>query len=96
MAYRVRTFTHWIRASAGAAQTLPEPAVFVRRVNQLDPAAANANRLINWPVVRGTAPGADEVRFDGTPANPSSTLTFGTALAANDMVLVEYVPVGAM
>lgn len=95
MPYRVLEKTVHIAAVAAAGQTLPEPAAWVRRVDQLGPAAFNV-RLINWPIVRGTAPGANEVRSDATPRNPSASLTFGTALTANDMVVVRYIPVGAI
>lgn len=96
MPYRVLEKTVHLAAAAGAIQMLPEPAAWVRRVDQLDPAAANANRLINWPIVRNTDPGANQVRSDAMPHNPSVTLTFGAPLAANDMVVVRYIPVGAI
>lgn len=92
---RVNRKTAYIRAAAAAAQSLPEPAIRVFRVDTLDPAAANPNDLTNWPVVTG-APGASQVQFTGTPTSPSSTLTFGTALAADQQVLVEYAVEGSI
>ena len=85
--------TAQIRATNTTGQTLPEPAARVLAVNVLDPAAANPNTLINYPVV-SAAPAAGQVQFTGRPEAPSSTLTFNAALTANSLVLVDYVPVG--
>lgn len=95
MAYTLHRKSAWIQALAQANQTLPEPAALVLRVANLDPTAANANDLTDWPVVSGT-PTATQVQFTGTPQSPSSTLTFGTHPAADTQILVDYVPVGAI
>jgi len=83
-----------IYAAASATQTLPGQAVMVSRVTLITGSATWATPT-KYTVVTGT-PSAGQVQFTGTPQSPSSTLTFPSALTAGDLLLVEYVPAGAL
>lgn len=83
-----------ISTAAAAAQTLPEPAVRVTKVVGLA-GGATSIAATNYTLVSG-APGAGQVQFTGTPQSPSATLTFNAALPAAGLLVVEYVPVGAI
>lgn len=81
-------------AAASATQTLPEQAVMITSVTQVTGGATWAAPT-KYTIVTGT-PSAGQVQFAGTPQNPSATLTFPSALTAGDLLLVEFVPVGAI
>jgi len=83
-------------AAGSATQTLPNniQAVQVTRVTQVTSSATWAAPT-KYTVVSGT-PAAGQVQFTGTPQNPSNTLTFNAALNAGDLLIVEYMPVGAV
>ena len=86
--------TSLIYATASATQTLPQSAVMVNKVTQITGGATWAAPT-KYTVVTGT-PSAGQVQFTGTPQSPSATLTFPAALTAGDLLIVEYVPVGAV
>lgn len=81
-------------ATASATQNLPAPAVQVTKVTQITGGATWAAPT-KYTVVTGT-PAAGQVQFTGTPQSPSSTLTFSATLTAGDLLIVEYVPAGAI
>lgn len=83
-----------IYAAGSATQSLPAPAVQVTRVTQITGGATWAAPT-KYTVVSG-APAAGQVQFTGTPQAPSNTLTFSAALTAGDLLIVEYVPAGAV
>ena len=79
-----------IKTANSANQTLPTPAVKLLNVYTLIAGSAT------WYTIVTGSPGAGEVQFTGSPQNPSSTLTFQSALAAGGLLLAEYVPAGAI
>lgn len=83
-----------LSAAASATQTLPEQAVMINSVTQITGGATWAAPT-KYTIVTGT-PAAGQVQFTGNPQNPSATLTFSAALTAGDLLLVRFVPVGAM
>ena len=89
------TKTALIVTTATATQTLPEDAVQVVSAVGLDGAATSIAATAYTPVTSGT-PTSSEVLFSGTPATPSATLTFEAALTAAGLLLVNYVPKGAI
>lgn len=90
----LKTKTVVIYAAGSATQTLPSPAVRVNRVTQITGGATWAAPT-KYTVVSGT-PASGQVQFTGTPQAPSNTLTFPAALTAGDLLIVEYVPAGAV
>ncbi len=80
--------------AAALTATLPENAARVISVVGLA-GAATAIDATNYPVVSG-APTAGQVQFIGTTSNASDTLTFEADLTANGLLLVTYVPEGAL
>lgn len=84
----------YINTAATSAQTLPEPAVEVKGAVLLI-GGATAIAATSYTVVQ-SSPSSSEIEFTGTTASPSSTITFSAAAAANGLLLVEYVPVGAL
>lgn len=86
-----------IRCAATAAQTLPEQAVAIRRAFYLN---QNATAGVPLPGVSLTpvaaAPGATEIQFTGTGAAPSTALTLNAVATVGVLLIVEYVPVGAV
>lgn len=83
-------------AAASATQTLPNniQAAQVTKVTQVTGSATWAAPT-KYTVVSGT-PSAGQVQFTGTPQSPSGTLTFPAALTAGDILIVEYLPIGAI
>ncbi len=89
----VKKFTLLV-AAASATQTLPEQAVMIKSVTLITGSATWAAPT-KYTIVTGT-PAAGQVQFTGTPQSPSAALTFSAALTAGDLLLVEFVPVGAV
>lgn len=84
-----------INTAASDAQTLPHEAAAVTSVIGL--AGAATSIAAETYTVQAAAPtAAGQVQFTGTPAAPSKTLTFDAALTANGLLIVSYVPVGAI
>lgn len=90
----VTTQTATLVTSAALTATLPENAVRVISVVGLT-GGATAIDATSYPVVSG-APAAGQVQFTGTTSNANDTLTFEADLAANGLLLVTYVPEGAL
>ena len=88
-----RRFT-LIVATASTTQTLPEQAVKVNSVTQITGSATWAAPT-KYTIVKGT-PASGQVQFTGTPQSPSNSLIFSAALTAGDLLLVDYVPAGAI
>lgn len=74
--------------------TLPAPADWVNQVLVVAGGETSFS-AVAYPVVN-TAPAAGQVEFVGVPGAPASTLTFSAAPAANSLVLVEWIPAGAL
>lgn len=90
----VNTKTYPINTAASATQTIPEAVEQVELVIGLS-GGATSIAAETYTVVSGT-PAAGQVQFTGAPGSPSDTLTFEDALAANGLLLVTAVPVGAV
>ena len=82
-------------ATATAAQTLPEPAIAVLNVQVIAGSGTALATDTNYAVVTSGATGS-QVDFAGAVGSASDTLTFPSALTADDAVSVQYVPVGAL
>ena len=82
-------------ATAATAQTLPEPAIAVLNVQVISGSGTALSTDTNYAVVPSGATGS-QVNFAGSVGSPSATLGFPSALTADDAVVVEYVPVGAL
>jgi len=88
--------TRHITCVASATQTLPELAVAVLNVQLITGVATPAlDSDVTYAVVTGTPTGS-QAQFTGTVYAPSDSLTFPSALATTDAIVVEYVPVGAL
>ena len=83
-------------ATASATQSLPNnaQAVQVTKVTQVTGSGTWAAPT-KYTVVSST-PSTGQVQFAGSPQSPSGTLTFPAALTAGDLLVVEYLPVGAV
>jgi hypothetical protein len=93
----LQTRTARIATTATAAQTLPFQAVAIVGAYFL-----NGNAVAGSPPVGAgltpvtVAPGATTIQFTGTPSAPSATVTLSAAAVAGELLIIEYVPVGAI
>ena len=81
-------------ATATAAQTLPEKAVEVTSLLVVNLTVAPAT--FTTYTVSSAAPAGSVAQFTGTPAAPSTTVTFPAALVATDLVIPIYQAVGSI
>jgi len=88
------TKTYVINTANSATQTIPEAVEQVELVVGLAGGATSISAT-TYTVVSGS-PSAGQVQFTGAPGSPSNTLTFESALAANGLLLVMAVPIGAV
>lgn len=84
----------YVNTKASTSQTLPVSVAAVNSVDVLEGAATSID-LVNWPVV-STTPTSTEVEFTGTASSPSASLTFGTALTVNGLLMANVTPAGAI
>lgn len=91
------TKTAVISCAAAAAQTLPEVAVQVTEAFWLNGAAVAGSSVKGAALtpVSGTA-AAGKILFSGKPSAPSNQVTLGSAAIAGELLLVTYVPQGAL
>lgn len=91
------TKTALIAAAASTTQSLPEPASAVIVAYILNGAATAGSPITGTEltVTTGT-PTASQIQFTGTPHAPSSTVTLSAAPTAGELLLVTYVPLGAL
>lgn len=89
------TKTAVLVTTASSTQDLSEDAAYVVSVVGLAGGATSV--AATSYTVQTAAPATDtEVQFTGTPQDPSPTLTFDEELAADGLLLVTYVPIGAI
>lgn len=88
---QLQTRTMTIIPGAETAVTLEYPVAMIYSAKLSD----TTNGHTKLTVVNGTA-AAGDIEFTGTPANPASTATLGTAAGATDAVILEVVPAGAV
>lgn len=91
----LQTETVAIATVASATQTLPKNVAQVLAITGLAGAAATISATSYS--VQSTAPAsANEVQFTGTANAPSDQLTFDAALTAAGLLIVTFVPDGAL
>jgi len=83
-----------VNTANSATQTISENVVQVESVIGLA-GGATSIAAETYTVVTGS-PASGQVQFTGTPQSPSNTLTFEAALAANGLLLVTAIPLGAV
>ena len=89
------TRTYHFNAAAAAAQTLPEKAVAVLKIQVIAGSGTALTTDTNYGIVPSGATGS-QADFAGSVETPTDALTFASALTADDAIAVTLVPVGAL
>lgn len=87
------TRTVTIQCAAATTQSLPADAIAVVSATLISGSGTALTTAVQQTVVSAT-PSSGDVQFTGTKASPSKTLTFSSALTVDDVLEVEFVPVG--